>query len=80
MDIPSGYCYDGRLICGTMVQRQPSVLSWPAGRNKPAAMCTMSSVESEVPLTSVGAPRDEGIVNIQQADFVVGIDLLLSSF
>lgn len=67
MDFPSKFCYDGRVVSN---QRQPSILNWPAGRNKPSGFCKLDSLQSSLPF-SVNTPKSDVIVNNEQADFAV---------
>lgn len=70
IDFPSKNSYEGRVLSGTMGQRQPSVLNWPAGRTKPVAFCKLKGSQSYHSL-DIGTPKEETICNIDQADFAV---------
>ncbi|XP_052765877.1 helicase with zinc finger domain 2-like isoform X2 [Mya arenaria] len=77
VDFPSRFCYDNRLLCGSIAQRQPSVLNWPGGRNKPVAFCQLDGQEQNLPMNVVGAPAEQKCVNLEQADFVVQVAVSL---
>ncbi|WAQ95178.1 HELZ2-like protein [Mya arenaria] len=64
VDFPSRFCYDNRLLCGSIAQRQPSVLNWPGGRNKPVAFCQLDGQEQNLPLNVVGAPEEQKCVQV----------------
>ncbi|KAH3873318.1 hypothetical protein DPMN_036550 [Dreissena polymorpha] len=77
MDFPVKYGYT-RATCGIISQRQPSVLNWTGGRNKPSAFCKLDGLEASIPL-KYSCPLGETIVNMEQANFAVRVAMALVS-
>ena len=69
VDFPSKNSYEGRLLCGTMNQRQPSILNWPAGRTKPVAFCKLKGTERTH--VDLSLEKEHSVCNTDQADFSV---------
>ena len=60
----------GRLSCGNVMQRQPSILNWPGDRSKPTVFCHVEEGQESM---IQGYGKQQQIVNNVEIDFVVSL-------
>ena len=75
MEFPNKVLYGDNLKTGSLLQRQPSVLTWPGGRDRPLAFCHISGAEGSQ--EGRDRPNSQSILyNESQADLTVSLSLI----